>query len=83
MDNKEVDKALADGMRKGTIAHKGFDKNGEDLFSISDFGIEKVEVMLLDNPDSVMFLLKVAQSHGNEKFYKMLKHLSDLIEKKK
>jgi len=82
MDEKEVDKSLEINIRDGHVEHVGFDKKGEDLFRLTGSGFKHIEATLTEDPNSVMFLLNIAKSNGKESFYKMLKHLYDLITSK-
>jgi hypothetical protein len=80
----DIDRTLSDLLKQGKIDHKGFDKEGNDLFKINEKGLKYTINLLTSDPYSVMFLLKVALgSGGKDAFFKMLIHIAEHIKKRK
>lgn len=69
----EIDKSIDQLIREGKVDSKGFDKEGNEIVSLNEEGLEYVIMLLRKDPSAVLFLLKVALSNsGSEGFYKML-----------
>ena len=82
MDEREIDEALQNNVKEGLMIHKGFDKEGRDLFSLSKEGIKYSENLIISSPETIMFFLQLGQSNGKKAFFSSLKQICKLLKEK-